>query len=556
MAGAEPGRTEQIVTNFVFKVLQAVLDSRVPHVLVGSRVGGGDRARKRDRWFNLALGDPPAALEGLGFWHRGAADPMVVDILLLRDGADGDAVIERWAVHYEPSASSSRPGTPSSPSAPFRATPPSPASAEAAATFYKRTYKKCIVLLRSIYAVLRLLPAYKAFRMLSNTTAGSSHHHHHHPHQNCNFNLSYRVSSFAEPFTRAEEEDMRRHDFAAVETQFGQITASVSYRPDLSDFNLESSSLFPPRIISDYVGSPAADPLRAFPSSPSTDAQPTSVPARGIVRLGSGPWAGPTSRPHSWTSTPLAHHPLSASPPSTTSESQNSPVRVFGQRLAGAHQRPISRKGSMNFDDYALSPPFSSSPSPSPPTHTGNPSHRRLQSDTAPMSIPLPALGSSQLHHRIPNFSDPTKVYLPPPSPKVTRADTSFQESPSESRSFRRVEGFKVGELSPGLPGSPLQKGIRDLRDDSGRFSGVPSSCGSPRVEFSRSSSKLSFQDDLDDSCPFAVDDIPDSQLRLVCFTGVLAFGSEVSGTCLSIFHHYEFLLLFDNLVKVTQGHM
>lgn len=419
MAGTEPGRTEQIVTNFLLKVLQAVLDSRVPHVLVGGRVGGADRARKRDRWFNLALGDPPAALEGLGFWHRGAADPMVVDILLLRDGADADAVIERWAVHYEPSVSSSRPGNPSSsPSTPFRAAPPSPASAEAAAAFYKRTYKKCIVLLRSIYAVLRLLPAYKAFRMLSSsstTTAGGSSHHRHHPHQNCNFNLSYRVSSFAEPFTRAEEEEMRRHDFAAVETQFGHLTASVAYRLDLSEFNLESSSLFPPRIISDYVGSPAADPLRAFPSSPFSEAQPTSFPARGIVRVGLGPWAaGPMSRPHSWTSTPLAHHPLSASPPSVSLESQNSPIGVLGQRAVGGHQRSApSRKGNINFDDYALSPPFSASPSPSPPTHTGNPLHRRMQSETAPVSIPSPALGSNPAHHRIPNFSDPTKVYLP-----------------------------------------------------------------------------------------------------------------------------------------------
>lgn len=52
---------------------------------------------------------------------------------------------------------------------------------------------------------------------------------------------------------------------------------------------------------------------------------------------------------------------------------------------------------------------------------------------------------------------------------------------------------------------------IRDSRDDSGRFSGLLSSSGSPRIGFSRSSSRLSFQDDLDDndfSCPFDVDDV------------------------------------------------
>lgn len=52
---------------------------------------------------------------------------------------------------------------------------------------------------------------------------------------------------------------------------------------------------------------------------------------------------------------------------------------------------------------------------------------------------------------------------------------------------------------------------IKDSKDDSGRFSGLLSSSGSPRIGFSRSSSRLSLQDDLDDcdfSCPFDVDDV------------------------------------------------
>jgi autophagy-related protein 13 len=55
---------------------------------------------------------------------------------------------------------------------------------------------------------------------------------------------------------------------------------------------------------------------------------------------------------------------------------------------------------------------------------------------------------------------------------------------------------------------------IKDSREDSGRFSGVFSSSGSPR-RISRSSSRLSIQDDTDDSfLPFAVDDVdaPDSR--------------------------------------------
>lgn len=61
----------------------------------------------------------------------------------------------------------------------------------------------------------------------------------------------------------------------------------------------------------------------------------------------------------------------------------------------------------------------------------------------------------------------------------------------------------------------------RDSKDDSGRFSGLLSSSGSPRIGFSRSSSRLSFQDDLDDcdfSCPFIVDDVDDPQARYLYF--------------------------------------
>lgn len=50
---------------------------------------------------------------------------------------------------------------------------------------------------------------------------------------------------------------------------------------------------------------------------------------------------------------------------------------------------------------------------------------------------------------------------------------------------------------------------IKDSREESGRFSGVFSSSGSPRLGFSRSSSRLSMQDDTDDAdFPFAVDDV------------------------------------------------
>lgn len=81
---------------------------------------------------------------------------------------------------------------------------------------------------------------------------------------------------------------------------------------------------------------------------------------------------------------------------------------------------------------------------------------------------------------------------------------------------------------------------IRDSKDDSGRFSGLLSSSGSPRVGFSRSSSRLSFQDDLDDcdfSCPFDVDDVDTSDSIARCF---ILLNFLASKCCYEQYHSSE----------------
>ncbi|XP_010919442.2 autophagy-related protein 13a isoform X1 [Elaeis guineensis] len=473
---AESGKSEQIITQFFLKVLHAVLGSRIPH-RHGAAPPDPARARKRDRWFNLALGDLPLAFDHP---HHSVMDPLIIDIILTpRPPADlPEAIVERWTAQCE---SWNAPHSPdNSPS-----------------FLYRRTYKKSILLLRSLYCFLRLLPAYRVFRMLRSSN------------QSHNYDLSYRALSFAEPFSREEEREFKLHSFTPVETQFGQLIVSVQYRPSLSDFNLEASSLLPPMIITDYVGSPATDPMRAFPSSPyERGARPISFPLRG-VRTSATPSA---PRPHSWTSAPLVHHPLSSFPIPA------SPPDGYGNRIPS--QRPTThRKGSFSFDEFKFSPPFSSpSPTPSPPAQGSSYLHSHLRSETAPLSIPQPLTGKSRVHSS-PILSDPTKIFLPPPSPRSMRTDLSSQNSPLESRSFRKSEGLRAGDIYSNLQWYTAQKSLKDGRDDSGRFSSVLSSGGSPRLAFSRSSSRLSMQDDIDDgdfSCPFAVDDVDtsDSQNR------------------------------------------
>ncbi|KAI0488315.1 hypothetical protein KFK09_028143 [Dendrobium nobile] len=473
---SEVSRTEQIISQFFLKTLQAVLTSRIPNL------SGGGRVRRRDRWFNLAIDDLPPALENLGFWHQGVMEPMIVDVILSpRDGVESVAVIERWIAQCEspPPWGDGATTLPSS-----------------SASFYRRTYKKSILLLRSIYSLLRFLPAYRAFRLLSSSN------------QSSNYNLSYKVSSIAEPFSREEEKGFKQQAFPPVESQLGYLSVSVLYRPTLENFNLEVSSLLPPMIIADYVGSPAADPMRAFPASPSEKGmRPISFPLRGVR-----PSAAPAfQRPHSWTTTPMAHHPLHASV-GAVAEQRVSPPDYFGQRMAAPRQFG-HKKGSFSFEEHLLSPPFSASPTPSPPTHAANAFPVRLRSETAPVSIPQSMAGKNHLY-RTPNFSDPTRNLLPPPSPspRSARADVYLEESPS-ARSFKKLDALKAGDLHSLLYTAP--KVLKDPKDDSGRFSSVLSSGGSPRFAFSRSSSRKSLQDDLDDfdfSCPFAVDDVDTSE--------------------------------------------
>ncbi|XP_019149737.1 PREDICTED: autophagy-related protein 13a-like [Ipomoea nil] len=495
----EYGRFEQILSQFLLKSLHIILDSRVPVPSIRS-YGHTREVKKSDKWFNIVLGDRPAALDNLNFWHRNLMEPMIIDIILVQDKANSSAkqysgttlgdtftetVIERWVVQYEHP----------------RSLPP-----QVGDSSYKKTYKKLIILLRSLYSMTRLLPAYKAFRKLSSS-------------QSCDFDLNYKVSSFSVPFSRAEEPLIKHYSFIPVDAQHGCFSLSLTYRENLSDFNLETSACFPPEIITDYVGSPLADPMRSFPSTSSEKGvRATSYPLRRSQSSASGPF----QRPHSWTSglhkgPSLAQNEQSlGSPPLYRSpyDLSSPPVNVHGRRISNSrfptHHRTISS------EDYQLSPPFSASPSPSlsPPTHVshGNPALSRLSSETSPVNIPHP-MASRNSGFPSPNFSDPNRHSLPPQSPRSIKHDSSHHEFPTGIRSLKKSDSTRAGESSSGTANLGL-KVLRDAKDDSGRFSGLHSSSGSPRIGFSRSSSRLSFPDDLDDydfSCPFVVDDV-DSQ--------------------------------------------
>ncbi|VVB17746.1 unnamed protein product [Arabis nemorensis] len=484
---SDSGRLEQIVSHFFPKALHIVLDSRIPSLQSRGRTRerlSGLNVKKSDKWFNLVMGDRPAALEKLHSWHRNILDSMIIDIILVHPIPSDDdhvvdstlrsaeTVIERWVVQYENPLIMSPQNSDSS-------------------TRYQKVYKKSIILLRSLYAQTRLLPAYRVSRQLRSSLASSG------------YDIVYKVSSFSDIFSGPVTETMKEFRFAPVEVPPGRLCASVTYRSDLSDFNLGAHITLPPRIITDYVGSPATDPMRFFPS-PGKSVEGTSFP----VRAGRPPLTSSAAeRPHSWTSgfhRPPAHY--------ATPNQSFSPAHSH-QFSPGLHDFQWSRTDAFG-DSHQLSPPFSPSCSPSTPRYISGSNSPRInvRPGTAPVTIPSSATFNRYVSS---NFSEPSRNPLPPFSPKSTR------RSPSSQDSLPGIALYKIsrsGESPSGLMNHyPGQKLTKDSKYDSGRFSGLLSSSGSPRFGFSRSPSRLSSQDDLDDpdcSCPFDFDDVDESGLQ------------------------------------------
>ncbi|CAA7055975.1 unnamed protein product [Microthlaspi erraticum] len=485
---SDTGRLEQIVSHFFPKALHIVLESRIPSMQSRSRTRerlSGLNVKKSDKWFNLVMGDRPAALEKLHSWHRNVLDSMIIDIILVHpissDNLEDDhanssstteTVIERWVVQYEnPLIMSPQNSDPS--------------------TRYQKVYKKSIILLRSLYAQTRLLPAYRVSRQLSSSLASSG------------YDMIYKVSSFSDIFSGAVTETMKEFRFAHVEVPPGHLCASVTYRSDLSDFNLGAHITLPPRIITDYVGSPATDPMRFFPS-PGKSVEGTSFP----VRAGRPPLTSSAAeRPHSWSGgfhRPPGHY--------ATPNQSFSPAHSH-QFSPGSYDFNWSRTDGFG-DSHQLSPPFSPSGSPSTPRYVSGSNSPRInvRPGTAPVTIP----SSANLNRYVSsNFSEPSRNPLPPFSPRSTRRSPSSQDS---LPGIALYKSSRSGDSPSGLMNNyPAQKLTKDSKYDSGRFSGLLSSSGSPRFGFSRSPSRLSSQDDLDDpdcSCPFDFDDVDESGLQ------------------------------------------
>lgn len=488
----EAAKMEQIITEFFPKSLQIILESRSPFMSSrnfsgeqivssspSSSLSSSSSVMPRDKWFNLALRECPAALD---LWRQSYLEPMIVDVILVQRppgrwdpvnyspkreivrnfsskdqspfywnsdqeelGCEGknEKILERWVVQYE-----------------ARKSRDTGSGSRRHSNTLQICYKKSILLLRSLYATVRLLPAYKIFRDLNLSRQIPS------------YTLTHRMSSFVEPFTRKEDSEMQRFVFTPVDTTCGRLCLSVLYHSSLSDVSSESSTPMSSQFIPDYVGSPLAEPLKRFPSLPVSQDSPSSLPF---------------SRRHSW-----SYDLNKASPPSFCFSPSPTHLEKHGSISNPSSCRfqpmslpphppevPSAHKKNTSFDEYYPSPNYTPSPSPSPPIYIpgSHLSKGLLRSESAPVSIPAVKRASSPLLFN--------KQNLPPSPPlKATRSG-----NPKTDRSTGLVHA-----------GATAEKFFSLGKDDIRKYSSLKtSSNSSPQISLSRTSSR-SYQDDFDDS--------------------------------------------------------
>ncbi|XP_006662758.1 autophagy-related protein 13b-like [Oryza brachyantha] len=460
-AAAEPPMEEQVITEFFAKSLHIILESRSPYESSrnftrpsppSSPLSG---SQPRDRWFNLALRDCPAALENFDLWRQSNLEPLVIDIVLLcRDSTSNSSagsgnIIERWVIQYETHRSGGGNGNGSKNNG--RKSRNSSAEDH---SLYRTTYQGSTILLRSLHLVVRLLPAYSLFRELNSSG------------RICPLSLSHKISSFVEPFTRAEDAEMKHYAFAPIETLFGRLSLSVSYVPVLEVMAAsEPTSPMPTEIIKDYVGSPTTDFLKKFNSLPS---------------VGIAPACAAMTRRHSWSIEHGAGASMSPSPSPTNSEPRGSPHPNIPLRVSlktCSHPQNASSSGQKKytpFEECYPSPPLSPSPSHSP--STSYPRNPLFRYESAPVIIPKSGGGGSGL----------------PLSPcskgkhQFSPHNDNLAPSPDDNSNARK-DLVRFGELEKD---KTLQKVLSYSKYDLGYFHGL---------KLSRTSSKLFIMDELDE---------------------------------------------------------
>lgn len=262
---------DQIIQDCFIKSIQIILQSRIPvkgEPSAKSLSLPSSRGGPRDCRFNLALGDCPAAVSALEVCNTNGFRSIVLDVLLVQSKQqqtvdqsdfklgkidklwrtvtpqqeDRKSVMERWILQYLSRDDGQNAGSHTS------GTEEVPV-----------VYKSIMILLRSLFCMSRVLPAYRLFQLANCSSYGNL------------FALSYRFLPLPRPFLHGESIKMKSYKFTPIEASFGKICLSVDFRSIVaSDMKIPSETRLP-KIMPDYIGSPTTDRFKKLSDHRSTN---------------------------------------------------------------------------------------------------------------------------------------------------------------------------------------------------------------------------------------------------------------------------------------------
>lgn len=298
--------------------------------------------RKQDQWFNLVLGNSNIPQQNIDLCKTNPQGLIVVDVLLSQCSGDylntsepyrarpatvsnlssikaggawpttrgegGHILLERWFVQFRSwtgmgKCSEGRPSTVILGCIESPLVPNLKNECKRAETSRNKTdtgvhwnflphvlphvtdvpvvYKQTILMLRSLYSLTRLLPAYRLFRLSCSSP------------KSCLFTLSYRLSS--SPLSGFNEAEMASFCITPIDTMWGQMLIKVVYHTATSVTASETSISGSPHIITDYVGSPTTERIKKFSDEPLGGSVPTGGPLGNKIHAVCLPLSVPNS---------------------------------------------------------------------------------------------------------------------------------------------------------------------------------------------------------------------------------------------------------------------
>ncbi|GJJ69297.1 autophagy-related protein 13 [Entomortierella parvispora] len=472
-------KADHILQNFYVKVIQIVVLARVTHpdpsAGAVSRKGslrGAPLVRKTSKWFNLELEDLDIYKEDAKFWRAMAIteSPPAMLVELLLDTSElapnqmlmlVDESNRRKRVEIGPSSTATTPLGQSrsrrniileSWSLTQSNTPPDPAPEPPV------VYKKSIIFFRSLYAYMRLLPAYQLYKRLRK--------------QNLPLKIGFRVSrgqppeesmfrdsdiGIEVPLIEGETRpNLSEYRFGQVETPLGAFSLKVTYRSNcefhvdeseasmIYRFNDMDENYFTPTIVTHSQESVKSSGRPSFDGRRPT--APSPLPRRSSSDLyNSGNYQDQFAPLQT-----LGHRRSSIqsfqqrSGEYSSSQSSVSSLGARGTRRESSG--PGSLFTSIDAQNPGSTPPFS--------THGGNSTGSRTGADAILESPPL-KLGTGSQRPLSSNFSpfktpslssSPSPSYLEPVSSSLSSRPPSIKmgRSPSTS-SMSRVQSSQLG---------------------------------------------------------------------------------------------------------------